>query len=179
MEFDAKKTLGKITTIAEMLKGQSKLVSSLPEGTVYKNVNIWVGSGGIANSDNLENAVVGFRVDKAWLEENEVDADSLDLWYYDNSWSKLDTRKLDENSNTYVYFEAKTPGFGPFAIVAPGKDGSGSIEVEPVPTETSEDDVASEPEKPSSGGWRSTPGFESAAVLGTVGAAYCVMRRKF
>ncbi|KKH46928.1 PGF-pre-PGF domain-containing protein [Methanosarcina sp. 1.H.A.2.2] len=179
VEFDAKKTLGKITTIVEMLKGQSRLVSSLPEGTVYKNVNIWVGSGGIANSDNLENAVIGFRVDKTWLEENEVDADSLNLWYYDKSWSKLDTRKLDEDSDTYVYFEAKTPGFGPFVIVAPGKDGSGSIEVEPVPTETSENDVASKPGNPSRGGWRSIPGFEYTAVLGTVGAAYCVLRRKF
>lgn len=45
VEFDAKKALGKIPTIVEMLKGQSKLVSSLPTGTVYKNVNIWVGTG--------------------------------------------------------------------------------------------------------------------------------------
>ncbi|AKB33180.1 Cell surface protein [Methanosarcina siciliae HI350] len=176
VEFDAKKTLGKITTIAEMLKGQSNLVPNLPEGTVYKNVNIWVGSGGIANSDNIENAVVGFRVEKAWLEENEIDADSLNLWYYDDSWSKLDTEKLDEESDTYVYFEAETPGFGSFVIVA--GDDSGSIEVEPVPTADAEDDVASEPAKASSGGWRSTPGFESAAFLGAVGAAYCVMRRK-
>jgi len=176
VEFDAKKTLGKITTIVEMLKGQSKLVPSLPEGTVYKNVNIWVGSGGIANSDNIENAVVGFRVEKAWFEENKVDADSLNLWYYDNSWSKLETKKLDEDSDTYVFFEAKTPGFGPFVIVAAAKAESGPVEVEPVPTEAT-DDVASEPEKPS--GWRSMPGFESAAFLGTVGAAYCVMRRKF
>ncbi|AKB37423.1 Cell surface protein [Methanosarcina siciliae C2J] len=177
VEFDAKKTLGKITTIAEMLKGQSNLVPNLPEGTVYKNVNIWVGSGGIANSDNIENAVVGFRVEKAWLEENEIDADSLNLWYYDDSWSKLDTEKLDEESDTYVYFEAETPGFGSFVIVA--GDDSGSIEVEPVPTADAGDDVASEPAKASSGGWRSTPGFESAAFLGAVGAAYCVMRRKF
>ncbi|WP_440947859.1 PGF-pre-PGF domain-containing protein [Methanosarcina sp. T3] len=176
VEFDAKKTLGKITTVVEMLKGQSNLVPNLPDGTVYKNVNIWVGSGGIANSDNIENAVVGFRVDKDWLEENEIDAGSLNLWYYDNSWSKLDTEKLDEDSNTYVYFEAKTPGFGPFVIVAANEAESGPIEVEPIPTETT-GDVASEPEKPS--GWRSMPGFESAAFLGTVGAAYCVMRRKF
>ncbi|AKB18427.1 MULTISPECIES: PGF-pre-PGF domain-containing protein [unclassified Methanosarcina] len=174
VEFDAKKTLGKITTIVEMLKDQSKMVSSLPEGTVYQNVNIWVGSGGIANAGSLENAVVGFRVDKTWLEENKVDADSLNLWYYDNSWSKLDTKKLDEDSDTYVYFEAKTPDFGPFVIVAADKE-SGPTEVEPVPTEEVEPDVASEP-NPS--GWP-IPGFESVAFLGTVGAAYCVLRRKF
>jgi len=175
VEFDAKKTLGKITTIVEMLKGQSKLVSSLPEGTVYKNVNIWVGSGGIANSDNIENAVVGFRVDKTWLEENKVDTDSLNLWYYDDSWSKLETKKLDEDNDTYVYFEAKTPGFGPFVIVA-DKEESGPTEVEPVPTEDAEPDVASEPGNTSSG---RSPGFESVAFLGTVGVAYCVLRRKF
>jgi PGF-pre-PGF domain-containing protein len=182
VEFDAKRTLGKITTIVEMLKGQSKLVPSLPEGTVYKNVNIWVGSGGIANSDNIENAVVGFRVEKAWIEKNGVntgDKDSLNLWYYDKAWNKLETEKIDESNNTYVYYEAKTPGFGSFAIVAADEDESGSVEVEPVPTDDAGNDVASEPEDPSSGGWRSMPGFESAAVLGTVGAAYCVMRRKF
>ncbi len=177
VEFDARKTLGRITTIAEMLKGQSKLVSSLPEGTVYKNVNIWVGSGGIANSDNFENAVIGFRVNKTWLEENKVDMDSLSLWYYNDSWSELKTMKIDEENDTYVYFEARTPGFGPFVIVAPNEEEeeAGSIDVEPVPTETSEDDVESEPEKPAS----SAPGFELTAVLGTVGATYCVLRRKF
>ena len=113
-----KRRLGKITTIVEMLKGQSKLVSSLPEGTVYKNVNIWVGSGGIANSGNIENGVVGFRVQKAWLEKCGADATSLALWNYDKAWSKLETKKVDEDG-TYVFFESKTPGFGSFAIVAP------------------------------------------------------------
>jgi len=180
VEFDAKKTLGKITTIVEMLKGQSKLVSGLPEGTVYKNVNIWVGSGGIANSDNIKNAVVGFKVEKAWLEKNGVntdDRDSLNLWYYDKAWNKLDTTKLDESNNTYVFYEAKTPGFGSFVIVAAGEDGSKDIE--PVPTEDTGNDIASETNKSSSKGWRSMPGFESAVLLGTIGAAYCVLRKKF
>ncbi|HIH75253.1 MAG TPA: PGF-pre-PGF domain-containing protein [Methanosarcina sp.] len=179
VEFDAKKTLGKVTTIVEMLKGQSKLVPSLPEGEVYKNVNIWVGSGGIANSDNIANVVVGFRVEKAWLEENEVDVndkDSLSLWYYDKTWKKLDTKKLDESNSTYVYYEAKTPGFGHFSIIAVGP--SGSIEIEPSSNETPEKDIASEP-RPSGGGWRSAPGFESTFFVGTIGAAYLVLRKKF
>ena len=179
VEFDAKKTLGKITTIVEMLKGQSKLVSSLPEGTVYKNVNIWVGSGGIANSDNIENAVVGFRVEKTWLEKNGVDTDdkdSLNLWYYDKAWKKLDTAKLDENNSTYVYYESKTSGFGSFAIVAVD-EGSGLKEIEPVPTKDTGNNIASETNKSSSGS--SMPGFESTVFLGTVAAAYCVLRKRF
>lgn len=180
VEFDAKKTLGKITTIVEMLKGQSKLVSSLPDGTVYKNVNIWVGSGGIANSDNIENAVVGFRVEKSWLEKNGVDTDekdSLNLWYYDKAWTKLETTKLDESNNTYVFYEAKTPGFGPFVIVAASENGSTTIE--PVDTVDIENNIASETNKSSSRGWRSMPGFESIIFLGTIGAAYCVLRKRF
>lgn len=183
VKFDAKKTLGKVTTIVEMLKGQSKLVPNLPEGKVYKNVNIWVGSGGVANSDNIENAVIGFRVDKTWLKENGVDVDdkdALSLWYYNKEWIKLDTWKLDESNNTYVYYEAKTPGFGSFAIVAASKSGSpGSVNIEPASPEGPENDIASEPSKPSSGGWRSVPGFESVVVLGTIGAAYCILRKKF
>lgn len=181
VEFDAKKTLGKITTIVEMLKGQSNLVSSLPEGTVYKNVNIWVGSGGIANSDNIKNSVVGFRVEKAWLEKNGVDTNdkgSLNLWYYDKAWEKLETTRLDESNSTYVYYEAKTPGFGSFVIVADSKE-SGSKNIEPVSTEDDGDKVASETNKSSSGGWRSMPGFECTVFLGTIGAAYFVLRKRF
>ncbi|MPN45199.1 hypothetical protein SDC9_192766 [bioreactor metagenome] len=147
---------------------------------IYENVNIWVGSGRIANSDNIENAVVGFRVEKSWLEKNEVDIDdkdSLNLWYYDKSWKKLETTKLDESNNTYIFYEAKTPGFGHFVIVAAG-EGSGSKIIGPIDTEDAKDDIASETNK-SARSWRSMPGFESIALLGTIGAAYCVMRRKF
>ncbi len=160
-----------------MLKGQSKLVSSLPAGTVYKNVNIWVGSGGIANSDNIENAVVGFRVEKTWLEKCGADATSLALWNYDKAWSKLETQKVGEDS-TYVFFDAKTPGFGPFAIVVPDEN----IEVKPsdsaasTPKNNSKSNPASDAEKPS--GLSSLPGFESAIAIGVLGAVYQVLRRK-
>ena len=36
VSFDAKRTFGKTTTIAEMLKGKSDLVSELPSGEIYK-----------------------------------------------------------------------------------------------------------------------------------------------
>lgn len=177
VEFDAKKTLGKITTIVEMLKGQSKLVSSLPEGTVYKNVNIWVGSGGIANPDNIENAVIGFRVEKAWLKNSGADETSLALWHYDKTWSKLETKKVGEDS-TYDFFESKTPGFGSFTIVVPGEN----IELEPSnsadpsPSKDSESNPASDAKKSSR--WGSIPGFESVIAIGALGAVYQVLRRK-
>jgi len=176
VEFDAKKTLGKVTTIVEMLKGQSKLVSSLPEGTVYKNVNIWVGSGGIANSDNIENAVIGFRVEKAWLEINGADDASLALWYYDNVWNKLETKKVSED-DTYIYFEAKTLSFGHFVIVESKDKESGSIDIKPTTPVDSESNLSSDSEK-SSEKKSFLPGFEFAAAIGVFGAVCYVLRRK-
>ncbi|MDD3123742.1 MAG: NosD domain-containing protein, partial [Candidatus Izemoplasmatales bacterium] len=74
LEFDPQRSFGKTTTIVEMLKNQSVLVDTLPEGVVYKSVNIWVGNGGVGSSENVDNAVICFKVEKKWMEENEVDA---------------------------------------------------------------------------------------------------------
>lgn len=177
VEFDAKKSMGKITATVEMLKGQSKLVSSLPEGTVYKNVNIWVGSGGVVNSNSIENAVVGFKVEKEWLKKCGANETSLALWNYNKAWSKLETKKVGED-NTYVFFESKTPGFGSFTIVVPNKN----IEVKPsnsatsTPKNNSKPNPASDAEKPSDKS--SIPGFESVAAIGILGTVYQIMRRK-
>ena len=121
VEFDSKRTLGKITTIVEMLKGKSAIVSELPEGKVYKNMNIWVGNRGTASPKNIENAVVGFKVEKSWV-AGGVDESSIALYRYsDKAWGELVTRKAGEDDK-YLYFEAETPGFSPFSIVAPGVD---------------------------------------------------------
>ena len=47
--FDSKKTVGKTTTIAEMLKNKSTLVSVAASDEVYKYLNIWVGKRWICN----------------------------------------------------------------------------------------------------------------------------------
>lgn len=176
VEFDAKKSMGKVTTIVEMLRGQSNLVSGQPDGSIYKNVNIWVGSGGIANSDNIANAVVGFRAEKSWLEKCGADESSVALWNYNKAWSKLETKKVGEDS-TYVFFESKTPGFGPFTIVVPSE----SIKVKSpdsttsTPKNNSKSNPADDAEKPDKS---FIPGFESAVTIGILGAVYQIMRRK-
>lgn len=129
VEFDAKKSAGKITTIVEELKEKSSLTSGAPEGDVYKWLNIWVGNSGFATSENIEDCVVGFKVSKAWVEENSVDLDSIALQRFANeAWSSLPTTKTDEDDD-YFYFEAKTPGFSPFAITGQGPGSGSSTEV--------------------------------------------------
>jgi PGF-pre-PGF domain-containing protein len=124
ISFDSKKTAGKTTTIVELLKNQSILVSAPPSDEVYKNINIWVGSSGFATEQNIENAVVNFKVEKSWLQNNSVDRSSITLnRYNDSKWNALQTDFSGED-DTYLYFAAKTPGFSPFAIT--GKVGAQS-----------------------------------------------------
>ncbi len=123
VDFDPKRSLGKVTTIVEMLKGVSKVVSTPPSGMVYRNANIWVGNAGTASPDNIENAVVGFRVEKAWIASNGVDESEIRLCRHsEEKWGELSTRKIREDSS-YVYFEAETPGFSPFSITVPSLKG--------------------------------------------------------
>jgi|GEM_PF-1341214 len=121
VEFDAKRSFGKVNTFVEMLKEKSTLVTSLPEGKVYKNLNIWVGSGGIITPDNIENAFIEFKVDKAWILDNNVDLSAVTLHRYsEGSWNALPTTLIRED-DVFYYFEAETPGFSPFSITASEK----------------------------------------------------------
>jgi PGF-pre-PGF domain-containing protein len=116
VSFDSKKTIGKTTTIVEMLKEKSILASGLPSDAVYKHLNIWVGNSGFATQKNLENAVLCFKVEKLWIQDNKIDQSSITLnRYFDKEWNSLPTSKSGEDGK-YLYFTAQTPGFSPFVI---------------------------------------------------------------
>jgi len=119
--FDAKRTLGKTTTVAEMLKEKSALVSELPSGEVYRSFNIWVGNGGVATSKNIENSEVCFKVEKSWVQEKDIDQASISLnAYNDKKWEQLPVT-LSEEDDEFLYFTAETPGFSSFAITGKAK----------------------------------------------------------
>ncbi|AKB50282.1 hypothetical protein MSBRW_1029 [Methanosarcina barkeri str. Wiesmoor] len=121
VNFDAKKTLGKTTTIVEMLKGQSSLVSELPSGDVYKSFNVWVGNGGIATSKNIENPTVCFKVEKSWIEDKKIDPASITLnSYNEKKWEQLEIETSGKDDK-FLYFTAKTPEFSSFAITGTAK----------------------------------------------------------
>ncbi|MHC1754223.1 MAG: PGF-pre-PGF domain-containing protein [Methanosarcina sp.] len=114
--FDAKKTAGKTTTVVEVLKGKSSLVSNLPSDEVYEFFNIWVGNSGYASSKNIENSVICFKVEKAWMQENRIESSSIALNRYDDEkWEQLPVTILKED-NEFIYFTAESTGFSSFAI---------------------------------------------------------------
>jgi PGF-pre-PGF domain-containing protein len=116
VSFDSKKNIGRTITTVEMLKNKSALTSETPIGEVYKYLNIWIGYGGYATEKNIENAVVGFRVAKSWVQDKKIDKSTITLnRYNDKIWNQLPNILLNEDDN-FLYFKAKTPGFSPFAI---------------------------------------------------------------
>jgi len=172
--FDSKKTAGKVTTIAEQLKNKSTLVSGLPSDEVYKFFNLWVGNSGFATSSNIENPVIGFKVEKAWLQDENIDQSSITLNRYSNkAWEQLPV-SLSGEDGRYLYFTAETPGFSPFAITgkAIASQEETGTEIQPDDelenSEENTEDTGEEADpEPENGESTGMPGFEM--VYGVAG----------
>ncbi|HWQ48324.1 MAG TPA: NosD domain-containing protein, partial [Methanosarcina sp.] len=136
VSFDAKKTAGKITTIAEQLKAKSTLVSVLDSGEIYKYFNLWVGNSGFATEKNIEKPVICFKVEKSWMQNKKIEQSSITLnRYNDKKWSQIPVKLLNEDDK-YLYFTAETPGFSFFAITGKAVEKEKVVETKPS-TETS------------------------------------------
>jgi PGF-pre-PGF domain-containing protein len=179
VQFDGLKNSGSIKTIVEVLKARSSFADTDAPGEVYQQMNIWVGNTGFVSSDNVENLEINFKVEKSWLEENNIDKDNVNLYRYsDDSWNLLSTTITDED-DTYVYFKAETPGFSPFAIA-----GTASVEtVEDSDTslysteeETIDSTVEAETDAETSS---ALPGFEILLAVAGLAISGLLVRRKF
>jgi len=116
INFTSHVSAGEVVSKVEILKNTSALVNVTPPNIVFKNLNIWVGNNGWATEKNMSDATVTFVVEKSWVHKNNIDVSTIFLYRYVNdTWYKLETQKVGEDSH-YLYFEAKTPGFSPFAI---------------------------------------------------------------
>jgi PGF-pre-PGF domain-containing protein len=104
---------GEINTAVEVLRNTSSLVKTPAPGSVYKNINIWVGTSGFAVPKNIKNAEITFRVEKEWI--NQGEPGTITLYHYDSEWVALPTRKIKED-DVFEYYAAQTGKFSPFAI---------------------------------------------------------------
>ncbi len=166
-----------------MLKNTSSIVKEPAPGTVYKNLNIWVGNSGFSSSENLENASISFRVNRTWLSDNGIGENTITLYRYsNNTWNSLPTT-LTGKDEDYFYFSSETPGFSPFAISGQEKN-SQSIEIDPArdnnlvsseeASEESDGNLDSDEEKEN----KSAPGagvlFSAAGIL----ASYTALKKR-
>jgi PGF-pre-PGF domain-containing protein len=95
-------------------------LGTLPEGlpapgsvVVYRYIKIVVNSD--AGGAVFENVVIDFRVPRAWIQQNNVDENSMELLRYDGAWVPLETELVDGDAG-YVYFRAEAIGSSVFAI---------------------------------------------------------------
>jgi PGF-pre-PGF domain-containing protein len=94
------------------LEGKPANVIHEIRGKVYKYMEINIEN--LAN-ENISNATIEFEVNKSWIRENNIDKNTISLNRYRNGWEKLRTRLITENES-YIIYEAETPGFSVFAI---------------------------------------------------------------
>jgi PGF-pre-PGF domain-containing protein len=113
VSFTSKLNGGQVKAVIEMLYDTSSQVESDAPGIVYKNMNIGVDTK--LSSDAIGNSKINFKVEKEWLDENEIDISTITLCRYSGGWGELPTEVQGEDED-YYYFIATTPGFSPFAI---------------------------------------------------------------
>ncbi len=106
---------GEITASVEVLRNTSRLLNQSPPGIAFRNVNIWIGTSGFAYPQNIKSATINFKIDKEWLEKNNIAASSIKLMRYSNMWNDLPTRQI-ESTEKEIHYQADTEGFTFFAI---------------------------------------------------------------
>jgi PGF-pre-PGF domain-containing protein len=171
-------SLGMITTSIEVLKNTSTLVKISPEGLVYMNANIWVGTSGFATPKNIKGALIKFRVNNYWMSTNGVLVSDIVLMKWDGKgWINLDTKVISKD-DTNSYFEGWTNAFSPFAIVAKKAAGPKPTVTTPNPAGTSKITAIETPEPRNieKMAKKSLPGF--GIILAIAGLMAVVFRKR-
>lgn len=93
---------------------QSKDLPSNYPGLTDNYQYISIDKSRITDAD-IESAKIRFRVENDWIEDNNIDPDTISMYRYTTKWVKLNTEKTSADS-VYSYYEANSPGFSYFGI---------------------------------------------------------------
>jgi PGF-pre-PGF domain-containing protein len=173
ISFTGKKNFGDISVKVEVLKSTSTLINESAPGTIYKNLNLWVGTSSFAKSESIENPAIKFRVENSWISSNGFDPSDVALLMWDtDSWKSLITNKV-AGDETFTSFEAKADHFSSFAISAQKSPS--------VANKTPEVKITSSPassnETPASTPVKGSPGF-GVIIAGLMLIISCIIAQK-
>lgn len=137
------------TVTVEVLKGKSSLLKeneSAP-GTVYKYVNIWTDEKKFTDPKNIKEAMIKFQVERSWFDDNHFASSDIRMTHWNGTgWEMLET-KVVTIDGFRVYFEAKTSGFSPFAIIGePKPAATDQNQAQETPQETTMETVLPTPQ---------------------------------
>ena len=107
---------GTVAAKVEILKNTSTLVDTVPPDYIYENLNIWLGNKGWATSQNMDDPIIEFYVEKSWVTENDIDESTIVMNRYNSgSWEELTTTLTTRDADK-LYFTSNTAGFASFAV---------------------------------------------------------------
>ncbi|WP_410507014.1 NosD domain-containing protein [Methanosarcina hadiensis] len=179
ISFISGTSAGTVTGKVEVLKNLPETVPEGPEGEVYQYMNITMGSHAFGESGVFERAVIDFKVPHAWIEENNIDEESLALnRCHDNKWVQLITEKTGKDGE-FLYFRAETTGFSYYSIAGKKKD---AVMIKPEATgfetdtqKITGDEVPDTDPKEA----KKSPGFESMPTVAGVFFSFCLLKKKY
>ncbi|GEM_PF-3107899 len=91
---------------------QKPLDLEMPSINVYRYLAIKLSD---QTEKDVSKASISFKVEKTWVDSNYIDKTKIYLNRYTDSWTKLNTVLLKEDSQFY-YYQTDSPGFSIFAI---------------------------------------------------------------
>ena len=155
IEIKVKNKVTNVNISIQKLPRKPVEIRAIPPGKTYSYFNI---SAENLEDKDIEKATIQFKVEKFWLDKNNIDVDTIKLNRYSESegkWRALATVRVDEDG-MYFYFEAESSGFSTFAITGEEKAAPPGGAKTPKP-----------------------PGFEAVfAIASLLAVAYLVLRRK-
>ncbi|WP_164997820.1 PGF-pre-PGF domain-containing protein [Methanolobus psychrotolerans] len=114
LEFKSSVNAGYVKVTIEVLNNMSSSVSKTPDNTVYCYVYIVPGNTVLENK--LSDTRIVFHIDKSWIDESNIDVDSVRLnRFSDSGWKSFPTKVINE-INGNVTFVSTTTKFGYFSI---------------------------------------------------------------
>lgn len=107
---------GLVSAKIEHLKSPSRLVVMSSDWTIYKNVNILLGTSGFAVSRNIKEGIIRFRIENDWLSGENIEANKVSMMKWEgNHWISLETKHM-RTDDKFAYYETWTNSFSPFVI---------------------------------------------------------------
>ncbi len=105
--------LSNVDMEARMTSERPTSITKGAVGNLYRYLEI--NSSGIADSD-IEEAYIGFRVSRQWIDDNLIDGNTVTLHkYHGDEWHALETA-FETADIGYYHYRARTTGFSYFAI---------------------------------------------------------------
>jgi PGF-pre-PGF domain-containing protein len=93
------------------------LEEPMENSTVYEYLDIKLTTNEIyMHEEEFEYIKFQFKVEKTWIENNNIDKESIILIRFNNGWHPLPTSFLFEDE-LFLYFEAESPGLSIYTVV--------------------------------------------------------------